>query len=89
MNELYFIRRKRGNYLTLRIEFGKVKSKYLLRFTEGEIKPLGKYESYPSETLYQNEEDMLKKISEMREKLSEDRWMLKPKGLNRNMSIEH
>ena len=89
MNELYFIRRKRGNYLTLRIEFGKVKSKSLLRFTEGEIKPLSKYESYPSETLYQNEEDMLKKISEMREKLSEDRWMLKPKGLNRNMSIEH
>ena len=60
-----------------------------LRVTEGEIKPLSKYESYPSETLYQNEEDMLKKISEMREKLSEDRWMLKPKGLNRNMSIEH
>ena len=31
---------------------------------------------------------MLNKISEMREKLSEERWMLKPRGLNRNMSIE-
>jgi len=88
MEELYFIRRKRGNYITLRIEFGKINNRFLLRFTEGEINPLSKSESYPSDIFYQNEEDMLNKISEMREKLSEERWMLKPRGLNRNMSIE-
>ena len=49
MEELYFIRRKRGNYITLRIEFGKIKNRFLLRFTEGEINPLSKSESYPSD----------------------------------------
>ena len=88
MEELYFIRRKRGNYITLRMEFGKIKNKFLLRFTEGEINPLSKTESCPYEIFYQNEEDLVKKISEMREKLYEERWMIKPRGLNRNLSIE-
>jgi hypothetical protein len=37
MEELYFIRRKRGNYKTLRLEFGKVKKKFLLKSIEGKI----------------------------------------------------
>ena len=47
MEELYFVRRKRGNYKTLRLEFGEVKNKFLLRFIEGEINPELKSESYP------------------------------------------
>ena len=88
MGELYFIRRKRGNYKTLRLEFGEVKNKFLLRFIEGEINPEGKSESYPHETFYDYEQEMLKKVLKLREQLSEERWMLKTRGQNRNMSIE-
>ena len=88
MEELYFIRRKRGNYKTLRLEFGKVKKKFPLRFIEGEIKPEGKSESFPHETFYDDEEEMSKKVLKMREQLTEERWMLKTRGQNRNMSIE-
>jgi hypothetical protein len=84
MEELYFVRRKRGNYKTLRLEFGEVKNKFLLRFLEGEIKS----ESYPVETFYDDEQEMLKKVLKLREQLSEERWMLKTRGQNRNMSIE-
>ena len=88
MEELYFIRRKRGNYKTLRLEFGEVKNKFLLRFIEGEINPEGKSDSYPHETFYDYEQEMLKKVLKLREQLSEERWMLKTRGQNRNISIE-
>ena len=73
MEELYFIRRKRGNYKTLRLEFGEVKNKFLLRFIEGEINPEGKSESYPHETFYNYEQEMLKKVLKLREQLSEEK----------------
>ena len=88
MEELYFVRRKRGNYKTLRLEFGEVKNKFLLRFIEGEINPELKSESYPVETFYDDEQEMLKKVLKMRGQLTEERWMLKTRGQNRNMSIE-
>ena len=88
MEELYFVRRKRGNYKTSRLEFGEVKNKFLLRFIEGEINPELKSESYPVETFYDDEQEMLKKVLKLREQLSEERWMLKTRGQNRNMSIE-
>ena len=88
MEELYFVRRKRSNYKTLRLEFGEVKNKFLLRFIEGEINPELKSESYPVETFYYDEQEMLKKVLKMRGQLTEERWMLKTRGQNRNMSIE-
>ena len=88
MKELYFVRRKRGNYKTLRLEFGRIKSKFLFKFIEGEINPEGKFESSPVETVYDDEQEMLKKVLKMREQLKEERWMLKTRGNNRNMSIE-
>ena len=88
MEELYFVRRKRSNYKTLRLEFGEVKNKFLLRFIEGEINPELKSESYPVETFCDDEQEMLKKVLKLREQLSEERWMLKTRGQNRNMSIE-
>ena len=88
MKELYLVRRKRCNYKTLRLEFGEIKNKFLLKFIEGEINPEVKSESFPVETFYDDEEEMLKKVLKMREQLTEERWMLKTRGQNRNMSIE-
>ena len=72
----------------MRLEFGEIKNKLLLRFIEGESNPEGKSESYPVEIFYDDEQEMLKKILKMREHLTEERWILKTRGQNRNMSIE-
>ena len=88
MKELYYVKRERKSLRTLRLEFGEVKNKFLLRFIEGEINPELKSESYPVETFYYDEQEMLKKVFKMREQLTEERWMLKTRGQNRNMSIE-
>ena len=88
MKELYYVKRERKSLRTLRIEFGEVKNKFLLRFIECEINPELKSESYPVETFYYDEQEMLKKVLKLREQLSEERWMLKTRGQNRNMSIE-
>ena len=88
MKELYYVKRERKSLRTLRLEFGEVKNKFLLRFIEGEINPEGKSESYPHETFYDYEQEMLKKVLKLREQLSEERWMLKTRGKNRNISIE-
>ena len=88
MNELYFVRRKKVIIKTLRLEFGEIKNKFLLKFIEGEINPEGKSESYPVEIFYDDEEEMSKKVLKMKVQLTEERWILKTRGQNRNMSIE-
>ena len=71
MNELYYVKRERKSLRTLRIEFGEYKDKFLLKFIEGEINPEGKSESFPVETFYDDEQEMLKKVLKMREQLTE------------------
>ena len=88
MKELYYIKRHRKSLRTPRLEFGEVKNKYLLKFIDGEINLKGKSEFSPIESVYDDEQEMLKKVWETRKQLSEERWMLKTRGQNRNMSIE-
>ena len=76
---LYFVNRERKSLRTLRIEFGEVKNKYLLKFIDGEINIKGKSEFSPIEEVYDDEQDMLKKVWETRKQLSEERWILKTK----------
>ena len=70
MKELYFVRRKRGNYSILRLEYGEIKKKFLLKFIEREINPEVKSESFPVETFYDDTQEMLKKVLKMREQLT-------------------
>ena len=87
MKELYFFKRERKSLRTLRLEFGEVKNKYLLKFIDGEINLKGKSEFSPIEEVYDDEQEMLKKVWETRKQFSEERWILKtkedsPKNLN-------
>ena len=79
MEELYFVRRKRGNCKTLRLEFGECKDKFLLKFIDGETNLKGKSEFSPIESVYEDEQKLLKKVWEVRKQLSEERWILKTK----------
>ena len=73
MKELYYVKRERKSLRTLRIEFGEVKNKFLLKFIDGEINLKGKSEFSPIESVYDNEQEMLKKVWGTRKKLSEER----------------
>jgi hypothetical protein len=79
MNELHFVKRERKSLRTLRIEFGEFKIKYLLKLIDGEINLKGKSEFFPIASVYEDEQEMLKKVWETRKKLSEERWILKTK----------
>ena len=56
MKELYFIRPYRRSLRTLRLEFGKVKNKFLLRLIDGEINRKGKSEFSPIEEVFDEEQ---------------------------------
>ena len=63
----------------MRLEFGEVKNKFLLKFIDGEINLNVKSEFSPIEEVFDYEQEMLKKVWETRKQLSEERWILKTK----------
>ena len=79
MKELYFVKRERKSLRTLRIEFGEIKNKFLLKLIDGEINLKGKEEFSPIEMVCDDAQEMLKKVWDTRKKLSEERWILKTK----------
>ena len=79
MNELYFTKPYRRSLKTLRLEFGEIKNKFLLKSIEGEINGKGTSEFSPREEVFNNDQVMLKEVWETRKRLSEDRWTLETK----------
>ena len=79
MNELYYTKPYRRSIRTLRLEFGKVNDKFLLKFIDGEINLKGKSEFSPIEKVYDDEQEMLKNVWETRKQLSDERWILRTK----------
>ena len=59
-----------------------------MKFIEGEINLEVKSESFPVETFYDDEQEMLKKLLDTRKQLSEERWIHKNTGKKNNISIE-
>ena len=47
-----------------------------------------KSESFPAETIFDEQQEMLKKVLKMRDQLTAGKWMLKTIVQNRNMSLE-
>ena len=79
MKELYFTKPYRRSIRTLRLEFGEVNNKFLLKFIDGEINLKGKSEFSPIEKVYDDEQEMLKNVWETRKKLSDERWIMRTK----------
>ena len=79
MNELYFTKPYRRSLKTLRLEFGEINNKFLLKSIEGEINGKGISEFSPREEVFENDQVMLKEVWELRKRLSEDRWTLETK----------
>ena len=79
MRELYFTSPYRRSKRIIRLEYGQVKKVFILRTFEGEINGRGTSESPPKEEVFEDEQEMLKKVYETKKGLMEGRWIVKNK----------
>ena len=79
MKELYFTSPYRRSLRTVRIEYGQVKKVFILRTFEGGINGKGESESPPKEELFEDEQELLKKVYETKSGLLEGRWIVQNK----------
>ena len=79
MKELYFTSPYRRSTRIIRLEYGQVKKVFILRTFEGEINGRGESESPPKEEVFDDEQEMLKKVYETKSGLLEGRWIVQNK----------
>ena len=79
MKELYFTSPYRRSLRTIRLEYGQVKKVFMLRTYDGEINGRGESENPPKEELFDDEQEMLKKVYETKSGLLEGRWIVQNK----------
>ena len=79
MNTLYFTSTYRRSLRTIRLEYGQVKKVFILRTYDGEINGRVESESPPKEEVFEDEQELLKKVYETKSGLLEGRWIVKNK----------
>ena len=79
MKELYFTLPYRSSKKTVRLEYGQVKKKFIVRTFDGEINGRRTSEDSPKEELFDDEQEMLKRIHEIKNGLMESRWVIQDK----------
>ena len=79
MKELYFSSPYRRSLRTIRLEYGQVKKKFVLRTFEGNINRRRVSECSPKEEVFDDEKELLKMVYETKKGLLEGRWIVKNK----------
>ena len=79
MKELYFTLPYRRSTRTVRLEYGEVKKKFIVRTFDGEINGRRTSEGSPKEEVFEDEQEMLKKVYEIKKGLMEGRWVIQNK----------
>ena len=79
MKELYFTLPYRRTKKTVRLEYGQVKKKFIVRTYDGEINGIGTSESHPKEEVFEDEQELLKKVYETKSGLLEGRRIVQNK----------
>jgi len=79
MNTLYFTSPYRRSLRTIRLEYGQVKKVFILRTYDGEINGRGESESSPKEEVFDDEQELLKKVYETKSGLLQGRWIVQNK----------
>ena len=77
MKELYFTSPYRRSLRTIRLEYGQVKKKFVLRTFEGNINRRRVSEGSPREEVFEDEQELLKKVHKTKKGLLEGRWIVK------------
>ena len=79
MKELYFKLPYRRSTRTVRLEYGEFKKKFIVRTFDGEINGRRTSEGSPKEEVFEDEQEMLKKVYETKKELMEGRWVIQNK----------
>ena len=79
MKELYFTLSYRKSKKIFRLEYGQVKKKFLVRTYDGEINGERTSEDSPKEEVFEGEQEMLKRMHEIKKGLMESRWVIQDK----------
>lgn len=79
MKELYFTLPYRRSTKTVRLEYGQVKKVFILRTYDGEINGRRTAEDFPKEEVFEDEQEMLKRVYETKKGLMEGRWVVQNK----------
>jgi len=79
MKELYFTSPYSRSIRTIRLEYGQVKKKFVLRTYEGNINRRRVSEGSPREEVFEDEQELLKKVHKTKKGLLEGRWIVKNK----------
>ena len=79
MKTLYFTSPYRRSLRTIRLEYGQVKKKFVLRTFEGNINRRRVSEGSPREEVFEDEQELLKKVHKTKKGLLEGRWIVKNK----------
>ena len=79
MKELYFTSPYRRSTRTIRLEYGQVKKVFILRTFEGNINRRRVSEGSPREEVFEDEQELLKKVHKTKIGLLEGRWIVKNK----------
>ena len=75
MNSLYYTLKDRKSLKkTLRIEYGQLGLKFVMRMFEGQIDRRGERENQPKEILFEGEQELLNKIHHIKKELKESEW---------------
>ena len=78
MNSLHYTLKDRKSLKTLRIEYGQLGLKFVLRMFEGQIDRMGEREGLPKEILFEGEQEILKRIHKIKNELKESAWSESP-----------
>jgi len=79
MKDLYFTSPYRRSTRTIRLEYGQVKKVFILRTFEGNINRRRVSEGSPREEVFEDEQELLKKVHKTKKGLLEGRWIVKNK----------
>ena len=79
MKELYFTLPYRRSKKTVRLEYGQVKKKFIVRTYDGEINGRGTSEDSPKEEVFEGEQEMLNRVHEIKKGLMESRGVIQDK----------
>ena len=74
MNSPYYTLKDRKSLKTLRIEYGQLGLKFILRMFDGQIDRRGERENLPKEILFEGEQELLKQIHELKKRLGTEGW---------------
>ena len=79
MKELYFTSPYRRSTRTIRLEYGQVKKVFIQKTYDSEINGRGETGSPPKEEVFENEQELLKRVYETKSGLLEGRWIVQNK----------